>query len=206
MSEVSLFSDGGGERGSAAAAACIIDAPGFGERKRLVIALGGATNNESEIFGGLAGLGIISSANPQGVDVTWFSDSEYTLKSGTQYILNWQKNGWRTSQRQPVKNLGMWKAYLHLTKKLEIQPEHVRGHSGHPENEECDQICTLVQQMQVRGEFKSTQRIVEAKDGEFWVCVDGRAAMESLRADEPDVARFAAWLAKVGGVLTNGKA
>jgi hypothetical protein len=70
------------------------------------------------------------------------SDSEYTLKSATSYIQNWMKNGWKTADRKPVKNQGLWKIYLELAKGLKIVSKHVRGHSGHLFNEACDHAST----------------------------------------------------------------
>lgn len=190
MKAYELFSDGGGERGSTAAAASIIRGPNG--QKRFVIALGGATNNESEIFGGLLGLAVLSYENPGGAEVVWCSDSEYTLKSATEYIINWQRNGWRTASRQAVKNIGLWRTYLPISAKLKIIPQHVRGHSGHPENEECDRICTQVRELQLRhGDLTGE---IKARDGKYWRILDGRQIIEDLRNDEPSTEAFLSWV------------
>lgn len=190
MKRVEVYSDGGGERGSTAAGACIIDTKDS-KRERYVAALGGATNNESEIFAGLLGLAIAGSKYGE-IEVDWFSDSEYTLKSATNYIINWQRNGWRTANRQAVKNQGLWRAYLSISQKMKIHAHHVRGHSGHPENEECDQISTQIQTMQLNGERLA--REVTARDGNIWRLVDAREALEALRPNEPDMNPFQIWL------------
>ena len=187
-----LFSDGGGERSSVAAAAFIID--GFGEffggkRLRVAIPLGGATNNEAEILGGLLGLLTISLVQ-RAAKVVWYSDSEYTLKSASQYIKNWRVNGWRTSNRQAVKNIGLWKIYLEASEKLSITPVHVRGHSGHPENEECDGICTQLQTMQIQKQLIEGSCI--ARDGNAWTILPGHELIHLARNDDPDVESFIA--------------
>jgi ribonuclease HI len=193
VKKVEIYSDGGGERGSSAAGACIIDS-GEGKRERYVAALGGATNNESEIFSGLLGLAIVA-RRLGGAEIDWFSDSEYTLKSATSYIVNWQRNGWRTANRQAVKNQGLWRAYLSITHGMKIHPHHVRGHSGHPENEECDQISTEIQNLQLNGE--RLPLTVTARDGNTWRLVDAREALDALRPTEPDLDRFERWLESV---------
>jgi ribonuclease HI len=197
VSRFQLFSDGGGERGAVAAAAFIVDAADKslfnGERLRVVLPLGGATNNEAEILGGLAGLTIINALKPDS-HVQWFSDSEYTLKSATQYIKNWQTNGWKTSARQAVKNLGLWKIYLEVSRTLDITPSHVKGHSGHPENEECDSICTQLQGLQLSGPQIFSEGTARAKDGHIWHILDGRPLLEIARNDHPEVSQFCKWI------------
>jgi len=192
---VAVYSDGGGERGSSAAAACIIDSERG--RERIVVGLGGATNNESEIFGGLLGITIIAARSGGSAVIDWYSDSEYTLKSASVYILNWQKNGWRTANRQAVKNLGLWRTYLEAKRNLTIHPHHVRGHSGHPENEECDRICTQVQGLQLGR--KLNPGLITARDGNQWILLDGAQIMEALRDDEPDVLEFINWASDIQG-------
>jgi len=188
-----LYSDGGGERGAVAAAAFIIDAEDKtlfeGKRLRVVLPLGGATNNEAEILGGLAGLTLIKDFDSD-AQVHWYSDSEYTLKSATQYIKNWQVNGWRTSARQAVKNMGLWKTYLFVSKQLQISANHVRGHSGHPENEECDGVCTQVQGLQLVREGIFLEPTTKTKDGHEWKILDGRKLLELAREDQPDSEQF----------------
>jgi len=193
VGDFKLYSDGGGERGAVAAAAFIIDAADkslfHAKRLRVVIPMGGATNNEAEILGGLTGLVVISDFDPS-AHVEWFSDSEYTLKSATQYIKNWQVNGWRTSARQAVKNMGLWKIYLGISKPLQISSNHVKGHSGHPENEECDGICTQVQGLQLSQGMGFSDQTIKARDGHEWHILDGRGLIELARNDEPDFEQF----------------
>lgn len=183
-----IYSDGGGETGSTAAAACIVRSV-TGEETRLVAFLGGATNNESEILGGLLGFSIhkklhagVASSSEQ--PLLWVSDSDYTLKSASIYISGWQKNGWKTASKQPVKNQGLWRLYLELRGGFAITFQHVRGHAGHPENELCDEASTWC-----RGEgarFLSAHPnggLAPATDGAEWMVVDARALIDELRRD-----------------------
>ena len=106
-SEWVLYSDGGGERGSSAAGACVLAFPGAEREVRMVAYLGPGTNNEAEITAGLLGYSLLSvqtgdlGTHPR--KVRWVCDSQYVLKSATEYILRWETNGWRTADKKPVK-------------------------------------------------------------------------------------------------------
>jgi len=188
-----LFSDGGGEKTSSAAGACILRAEG-GEQLNLVMYLGAGTNNEAEISAGLLGFAAIrcfqssDSVFSDSSDVHWVADSEYTLKSATAYIKNWQKNGWLTAQKKPVKNMGLWKSYLKLSRGISVEPEHVKGHSGHPENELCDQASTWAQQEAENWLSGSSVVLVtdSAMEGGEWILVDGREFMDLARAEDAE--------------------
>ncbi len=132
-----IFSDGGSDSRGNAAGATIIEC---GEKVYCTAHyLGTATNNEGEIFSSLAGFAHIAYLYPNNSDaIEWISDSQYALKSATEYIKNWERNGWKTSAKEPVKNQGLWKTFLKLSKGVSFKATHVKGHSGHPENEACD--------------------------------------------------------------------
>ena len=93
----------GGNNTNGAAGACILE--NFKEEivGSFVLYLGGATNNEAEISGGLLGFALLSKLAKSSDKVKWVCDSEYVLKSATQYIHAWQKNGWKTAAKKPVK-------------------------------------------------------------------------------------------------------
>jgi len=77
------------------------------------------------------------------------SDSEYVLRGLTEWMAGWIRNGWRRGSKAnapPVKNDDLWKELHDLTKRHHMTYEHVRGHTGHPENERCDQLA--VQQIE----------------------------------------------------------
>ncbi len=66
-----------------------------------------------------------------------FSDSKYVVEAIRQeWLLKWEKKGWKK-----VKNPDLWKLLLPLYLKHSISFEWVKGHSGHPENERCDQLA-----------------------------------------------------------------
>ena len=191
--DYTIYSDGGSSRGGVAASACVVDGHLSGRRRGAVAFLGEATNNEAEILAALLGFSMVRLAasrreEPGPVRLHWVADSEYTLKSATDYIHNWQRNGWKTASKEPVKNQGLWRAHLYLTKGFKISTEHVRGHTGHPENELCDLAANWAKDC---GEDSIEQglRKVEIPDGELssWFLVDGREFLAQLReGGEPE--------------------
>ncbi len=184
---ITLYSDGGSEQGNRAAAACILRSDS--QEERLIVYLGSATNNEAEIIGGLAGFScLISQQAPQccAAKLKWVCDSEYVLKSATSYIHSWQKNGWKTAAKKPVKNQGLWRAFLSLSQGLTILPEHVFGHTGHVENEMCDAAVTWAR-------AAAEDRLACREEGwlepgiagqESWYLIDGREFLSRLRVPE----------------------
>lgn len=69
------------------------------------------------------------------------SDSQYLQKGITSWIRSWKRNGWKTVDKQPVKNKDLWIALDELSLKHKLEWIWVRGHAGHPENERCDQLA-----------------------------------------------------------------
>lgn len=184
---LTIYSDGGGTKDNAAAGACILSTADNLEYKFIVF-LGEATNNEAEISAGLIGFAALNadvlSLEPV-KEITWVSDSDYTLKSATSYIFNWQRNGWQTAQKKPVKNQGLFKAYLELSEQIKVNPQHVKGHAGHRENELCDQASTFAQ--------ASAAEILNFKESTYlenmpglednWYLLDGREFLKELREE-----------------------
>jgi len=197
-----LYSDGGGVRDSVAAGACILEDRATGRRENLVVFLGGATNNESEITAGLLGFSLLKARyqSLSGCNVHWVSDSEYTLKSATSYIQNWQKNGWKTANRKPVKNQGLWRTYLHLSAGAKVSTEHVAGHAGHVENEACDQASTWAQLNAAEALSTSSSLSTPVEfGGSSWLLLDGRGFIQAMRSDHPTVAESEGLMAIVSG-------
>jgi len=69
------------------------------------------------------------------------SDSRYLRDGITLWIDGWKRNGWMTKGKQPVKNRDLWETLDDFASKHQIQWIWVEGHSGHPENERCDQLA-----------------------------------------------------------------
>ena len=78
-------------------------------------------------------------------NVTVVTDSEYVANAFLQkWIEKWKRNGWKTSTKEPVKNQELWVVLDALAAKHRVNWQWCRGHSGHPENERCDQMVAAV--------------------------------------------------------------
>ena len=76
---------------------------------------------------------------PCEIDV--FTDSQYVQKGMKEWIFQWKKNQWRTRDKSPVKNSDLWKLLDDEAAKHKVTWHHVRGHSGHVENERVDRLA-----------------------------------------------------------------
>ncbi len=97
------------------------------------------TNNRMEMMAVIEGLSALS--RPSKVEL--HSDSEYVIKGLREWLKGWKAKGWRTAAKQPVKNDDLWKRLDALIAEggYELSYHWVRGHTGHPENERCDQLA-----------------------------------------------------------------
>jgi ribonuclease HI len=69
------------------------------------------------------------------------TDSIYVRDGITRWIHKWRQNGWRTSDRKPVKNAELWQELLDAAATHRIEWHWVKGHSGHPENDRVDALA-----------------------------------------------------------------
>jgi ribonuclease HI len=69
------------------------------------------------------------------------TDSKYVMDGLTKWLPKWKLNGWRTSQKKPVLNADLWRALDSLCQKHTVGWQWVKGHTGHPENERCDELA-----------------------------------------------------------------
>ena len=95
------------------------------------------TNNQMELFAPIKALKKI----PKGSNVQIFTDSKYVKSGITEWIHNWKKNGWKTANKQPVKNKELWTELDNLTYELQIEWNWVKGHSTDALNNEVDLIA-----------------------------------------------------------------
>tara|TARA_B110000116_G_C16354330_1_gene366852 strand:- start:39 stop:467 length:429 start_codon:yes stop_codon:yes gene_type:complete len=95
------------------------------------------TNNIMELKAVIESLKIINIKSK----VKIYTDSKYVKNGITEWILNWKKNGWKTSNKKNVKNKDLWIELDTLVTKNEIAWEWVKGHSGNKFNEKVDEIA-----------------------------------------------------------------
>jgi ribonuclease HI len=95
------------------------------------------TNNRMELMAAIQGLRALSRTVP----VVLTTDSQYVKNGITQWIHRWKRNGWRTANKDPVKNADLWQQLDELVQQHEIEWQWIRGHSGHLENERADTLA-----------------------------------------------------------------
>ena len=97
------------------------------------------TNNRMELMAVIVGLEALTKP----CDVEVISDSKYVTDAFNQHwIEGWLKRNWRTSTKQEVKNIDLWKRLLRAKEPHAVTFTWVKGHAGHPENERCDTLAT----------------------------------------------------------------
>ena len=96
------------------------------------------TNNRMEMTAAIEGLNALK----RPCHVTLSTDSRYVMDGLTKWIKGWQRNGWRTADKKPVKNADLWQALLDAAAPHRIDWQWVKGHAGHPENERADRLAS----------------------------------------------------------------
>jgi len=96
------------------------------------------TNNRMELMAAIEGL----KALKRPCRVTLSTDSRYVMDGLTKWIHGWLRNGWRTSDKKPVKNADLWIALLEAAKPHRVEWKWVKGHAGHPDNERADRLAS----------------------------------------------------------------
>lgn len=141
MPFVQLFTDGACQGNPGPGGwGIILRHPATGTEKE---ASGGApqtTNNQMEMTAVIEGLKSLK--KPSRVEI--ITDSSYVAKGCREWMPNWKKNGWRRREKKrwkPVKNVELWKQLDELLSRHEVHFTLVKGHSGHPENERCDELA-----------------------------------------------------------------
>ncbi len=66
---------------------------------------------------------------------------QYLRQGITSWIHNWKRNGWKTADKKPVKNVDLWQRLEAALHQHEVRWHWVKGHAGHPENERADQLA-----------------------------------------------------------------
>lgn len=95
------------------------------------------TNNRMELTAVIAALDTLK----RPVRAVVHTDSQYVLKGITEWIFGWKRNGWKTADKKPVKNVDLWQKLDLLREPHQLQWVWVKGHAGHPENERADELA-----------------------------------------------------------------
>ena len=101
------------------------------------------TNNRMELSAAIAALSAIDQNQEwREQAITVHIDSQYVKNGITSWIRSWKKNGWKNSEKQPVKNRDLWEILDELNSKLNVSWKWVKGHSGNKYNDLCDSLAT----------------------------------------------------------------
>jgi len=95
------------------------------------------TNNRMELMAAISALNTLK----RPCHVVLHTDSQYVKGGITGWIFGWKKNGWRTADKKPVKNVDLWQALDDAIARHEVEWRWVKGHAGEPNNERADALA-----------------------------------------------------------------
>ena len=118
----------------------------YGEHKREMF--GSApetTNNRMELTAVIEGLKRLK----EQCAVEIITDSEYVKNGMTKWIVGWKRNGWKSSDKKPVKNQDLWVELDKLVNSHQVQWTWTKGHALHEDNNRCDELASRAAEDQV---------------------------------------------------------
>ena len=95
------------------------------------------TNNRMELMAAIQAL----EALQRPTTVSLHTDSKYLLDGITKWLPNWQRNGWKTAAKKPVKNDDLWRRLTEAMRPHKVDWVWVKGHAGDPGNERADALA-----------------------------------------------------------------
>jgi ribonuclease HI len=95
------------------------------------------TNNRMELTAAIEALEALKKPS----DVELYTDSNYLRGGITGWIKGWKRNGWRTADKKPVKNVELWQRLEQAEARHQVSWHWVKGHAGHDENERADELA-----------------------------------------------------------------
>ena len=95
------------------------------------------TNNRMELTAAIEALSALKASST----VDFHTDSQYVRGGVNGWIAGWKRNGWKTSDRKPVKNIDLWQKLDSLREKHEVKWHWVKGHAGTDGNERADALA-----------------------------------------------------------------
>jgi ribonuclease HI len=126
----------------------------YGEHKREMY--GSApetTNNRMELTAVIEGLKRLKEA----CAVEIITDSEYVKNGMTKWITGWKRNGWKSSDKKPVKNQDLWMELDKLVNSHRVQWTWTKGHALHEDNNRCDELASRAAEGQVSSKPLATK-------------------------------------------------
>lgn len=144
--DVELYTDGGcsGNPGPGGWA-FLMRHPATGKQLEKFGAERETTNNRMELTAVVEGLSALK--RPTAVEL--FTDSVYVGKGLSEWMPKWKRNGWKRKvgkKMEDVKNVDLWQQLDELASTHRVKYTRVAGHSGHPENDRCDELAVAAYQ------------------------------------------------------------
>lgn len=141
MNEVVIYTDGACKGNPGPGGWGVLLRAPDGSEKELFGGERETTNNRMEMMAVIEAL----SALKRPCDVVLHLDSQYVLKGITEWLTGWKAKGWKTSTKQPVKNVDLWQRLDQLVSTCghTIDWRWVKGHAGDPGNERADALANL---------------------------------------------------------------
>lgn len=95
------------------------------------------TNNRMELMAAISALEALTRPS----QIVIVTDSNYVKNGVTQWIHGWKRNGWKTADRKPVKNVELWQRLDAAQAAHKVEWRWIKGHAGHAENERADELA-----------------------------------------------------------------
>ena len=152
MKHVQLITDGAckGNPGKGGWA-CILR---YGEFKRELFGSSAhTTNNRMELAAVIEGLKRLN----ERCSVEIITDSQYVKNGIMQWIKGWKRNGWRSSEKKPVKNQDLWMMLDELVNAHDAKWKWTKGHASHDDNNRCDELASRAAEEQISSEPSRTK-------------------------------------------------
>jgi len=131
--------------------ACILR---YGEFKRELFGSSAhTTNNRMELAAVIEGLKRLN----ERCSVEIITDSQYVKNGIMQWIKGWKRNGWRSSDKKPVKNQDLWMMLDELVNAHDAKWKWTKGHASHDDNNRCDELASRAAEEQISSEPSRTK-------------------------------------------------
>ncbi len=108
-----------------------------GHEKELAGGEAQTTNNRMELMAAISALEALS----RPCDIDLWTDSEYLRGGIMSWMKGWKRNGWKTADKKPVKNIELWQRLDAASERHNIEWHWVKGHAGHEMNERADELA-----------------------------------------------------------------
>lgn len=200
--QIIIYSDGAcsGNPGPGGWGSIVID-------QNQVVELGGAdystTNNRMEMTATLEALKYCLRQKTKAKQILIFTDSVYVIRGITQWIFGWKKRGWKNAENAEVSNQDIWIDFDQVVRaikseKIELKWNFIKGHTGVPGNERCDEIAVAFS--------KNTPIRLYSGAGENYIFNPAELPtplpLPEMRNHKTDEKKTAWYLSYINGVLT----